>query len=178
MELMQLPSELLNTKNIIAIYCNKQSTENFLVGQILTYDSHCLLVSLISPDANEDGLCLFTGKFIFRIEQDSQYLHDMTKNLCLITPQHSESDPWEDFWVYAEEHKLITQVKGFSGRRIMFGVPVRHSKDMVAIHRVNSDGTQGSILQINRDKIALLVCNSNTERELQVAFQKRGEINA
>ena len=178
MEPMYLPSEMLNSKDLIAIYCNKQSTENFLVGQILTSDSEHLLLSLISPDSCVDGLCLCSAKIIFRIEQDSQYLRDMKKSLCSITTQHSESNPWDAILVYAEEHKFVTQIKGFSGKRIMFGIPVGHSKDMVAIHQVYSNGTQGKVLRINRDKIALLVCNSNTEQELQVVLQKRSDLNA
>ena len=178
MEPMYLPSEILNSKDLIAIYCNKQSTESFLVGQISTSDSEYLLFSLMSPDSSVDGLCLCSSKNIFRREQDSQYLRDMKKSLCSITTQHSESNPWDAFLVYAEEHKFVTQIVGFSGKRIMFGIPVGHSKDMVAIHRVYSDGTQGKVLRIIRDKIAMLVCNSNTEQELQVALQKRSDLNA
>lgn len=167
---MHLPSEVLNAKDLIAIYCNKQSTERFLVGQILTFDSEYLLLSLISPDAGADGLCLCSAKFIFRIEQDSQYLQDMKKRLCSITAQHSESNPWDAFLAYAEEHKFVTQIKGFSGKRIMFGIPVGHSNDTVAIHRVYSDGIHGKVFRVNRDKIALLVCDSNTEQELQASL--------
>lgn len=172
MESMYFPSELLNSKDLIAIYCNKQSTDNFLVGQILTSDSQDLLLSLISPDSCVDGFCLCSVKSIFRIEQDSQYLRDMKTSLCSITPHRFESNPWDAILEYAEEHKFVIQIKGFSGKRIILGIPVRHSKDMVAIHRVYSDGTQGNILRINRDKIALLVCNSNTEQELQGTLQK------
>lgn len=178
MEPMYLPFEMLNSKDLIAIYCNKQSTDKFLVGQILTSDSEHLLLSLISPDSSVDGLCLCSAKIIFRIEQDSQYLHDIKKSLCSITTQHSESNPWDTFLVYAEEHEFVTQIKGFSGKRIMFGIPVGHSKDMIAIHRVYSDGTPGKVFRINRDKIALLVCNSNTEQKLQAALQKRSDLNA
>lgn len=172
MEPMYLPSEVLDSRDLIAFYCNKQSTENFLVGQVLTSDSEYLLFSLISPDSSVDGLCFCSVKIIFRIEQDSQYLRDMKKSLCSITTQLSESNPWDAFLVYAEEHKFVTQIKGFSGGRIMFGIPVGHSKDMITIHQVYSDGTLGKVRQINRNRIALLVCNSNTEQELQVAFQK------
>lgn len=177
MELTHLLSKLLNDKDLVAIYCNQQSTENFLVGQIQAYDSDCLLLSLISPELNTDGLCLCSAKFIFRIEQDSQYLIDMKKNLCLTTPQHSKGIPWDDFLVYAEEHKFVTQLKVFSRKRIMFGIPVGHSNDTVVLRRVYLDGTLGQIFRISRDKIALLVCNSDTEQELQVSLQKRRDLN-
>lgn len=178
MELMHLPPEMLNTKDLIAIYCNKQASDKFLVGQILTFNSEFLLLSLISPDAGVDGFCLCSAKFIFRIEQDSQYLQNLKRRLCSITAPNFESNPWDSFLAYAEEHRFVTQIKGFSGKRIMFGIPVGHSKDTVAIHRVYSDGTRGKVSRMSRDKIALLVCNSNTEQELQATIQKRSDLNA
>ena len=172
MERMNLPFEMLNDEDLVAIYCNQQATENFLVGVILTYDSDWVLLSLISPDAVMDGLCLCSAEIIFRMEQDSRYLNNMKKFCHATTTQGFEGNPWDGFLAYAEEHQFVTQIKGFSGRRIMFGIPIEHSKDSASVHRVHSDGTQGKVVQINQDKIALLVCNSDTERELQAALKK------
>lgn len=178
MELMDLPSEMLKAKDLIAIYCNKQSTDSFLVGRILASDPGYLLLFLLSPDSRVDGLCLCSTKIIFCIEQSSQYLHAMNQSLCSTNIQLSESSPWDGFLVYAEECRFVIQIKYFSRKRSMFGIPVGHSNSMVSIHRVHSDGTYGKVLQIDRDKIEMLVCNSSTEQELQLALQKRSDVDA
>lgn len=175
MELIHLPSDVYTANDLVAIYCNKQSTDRFLVGQILSSDADCLLLSLVSPDASVDGLCFCFAKCLYRIEKDSQYLCDIKKDFNPIDTLRFNGNLWDDFLAHAEKHKFVTQFKGFSGRRIMFGIPIGHSDNEVTIQRVCSDGTQGKILHINRNKIALMVCNSNSELELQAAFQE-GEV--
>ena len=177
MELNQLPSKILNSKKLIAIYCNKRATDKFLVGQILNRTNDCLLLSLISPNFDEDGICLCSKGFVFRIEQDSQYLLKIKKPPFMV-PQHLGGDPWDDFWIYAEEHKYVTQIKNFSGKRVLFGVPIEHSTNTVTIRRVTANGAWGNTRKINREKIALLVCNSETEAQRQLALQKRGLLDA
>lgn len=178
MEPMYLPSEVLDSKDLIAIYCNKQSTENFLVGQILTSDSEHLLLSLISPDSSPDELCLCSRKIIFRIEQDSQYLRDIKRSLCSITTQCSGNNPWDAFLVYAEEHGLALQVKRLLGKPSVLGTPVRHSNDMVAISHVRSDGSQARVSRIKRDEIAQIVCNLSTEPEVPEVLPSKGDFDA
>lgn len=174
MELINLPSDMYTVNDLVAIYCNKLSPDSFLVGQILSSDTDCLLLSLISPDASADGWCLCFAKCLFRIEENSQYLRSIKKDFSPVDTSRFKSQPWDNFLTHAEEHKFVTQIKGFSGRRIMVGIPIDHSDNAVAIQRVYLDGSQGKVFHIKRNRIALMVCNSNTEQELQAAFQEGG----
>lgn len=172
MEMMDLHADFFRSKDLIAIYCNQVFPNNFLVGNILSSNDDCLLLSLIDPDSNYDGLCLCSTKYIFRIEKNSQYLQKLEKNYSFLGNQHYENDPWDMFLEYAEKQKHIIQVKGLTGKRIMFGMPISHSTDMFIVKRIHLDATWGHVFRIRRDKVSLLVCNSESEQELELALQK------
>lgn len=171
-------SEILKYKDWIAIYFNRKKTDKFLAGELLTFDSDSLVLSLFAPDASADGVCFCSAKFLFRIEQDTQYMLALKKKIALWSTPHLEGDPWKAFLKYAEANQFVTQVKGFSGKRLMFGVPLAHSQNTVTFRRVYADGTLGKALRINRNRIAMLVCNSDTERPLQTATKKGVDPNA
>lgn len=178
MELIHIPPETIRSNELIAVYCNKQSTESFLVGQVLMSDSNSLLLSLISPDLNFDGLCLCMAESFFRIETDSQYLLNMKKDLCSTTNQYTEGDPWDVFLRYVEAHRLRIRIKGLSGRKIGFGIPVAHSQDFVEIERVSSNDVLSKTLRLKRNKIALLEYTSDIETQLPVPLQEGVSRNA
>ena len=178
MNFMHLPSETLNYKDLIAVYCNIQSPDKFLVGKVQISDADYLVLSLLSPDSQEDGLCLCSADFIFRIEKDSQYLLSLNTDICSASTPYLYGNAWDAFLSYAEEHKLVMQVKGYSGKRIMFGIPVDHSNDIVTVHRICSDGTKNRFFRINRKKIAMLVCDSSDEQEMNATLKNRSGFNA
>lgn len=174
---------LLNIKNfhsadLVAVYCNTQATENFLVGNILALDAEYLVLSLLSPEMSEDGICLCATKAIYRIEQNSRYLLDLKKKAGPIRNLHLGGDPWNNFWEYVQENKLVAQVKGFPGKRILFGISVGHTDEAVAMRRVCLDCVHEKTTRVTRNRIALVVCNSDTERELQSSIQGRDDLNA
>ena len=162
---MHLPSDNLQITNLIAVYCNQNNTEKFLVGEIQDLNSEYLLLSLISPDASADGLCLCSANAIYRIELDSQYLRRLGRHTSLTTNQHSGNDPWEEFWTFTERKKLLTKITGFSGKQIICGIPVSHTKETVLIQKVHPNTTEGKHFNIRRKKVALAACESTYQCE-------------
>lgn len=161
-----------SSKELLAVYCNKQSTERFIVGQLLHCDFDCLVISLLSPDATSDGICFISAEYTFRIEQESKYLRKLKETMPSIDMPFSGKDSWDGFLSCAEIYKYVTCFSDFNGKRIMFGVPIRHSDDIVVVQRVHLDGTLGRTYQIRRKRIAFMEYNSHTEQALQSRLQR------
>ncbi len=173
-----LNAETSSTGDWIAVYCNKKETDSFLVGQLWAYDPHGLALSLVSPELNNDGLCFISAEYVFRVELDSLYLVGLKDKLSAPRTQWTATDPWDGFLTYAEEHKLITQMKDLSGKRIMFGIPAKHTNDELEICRVNRDGTSRNTSRIKRGRVGLMAVDSDTERDIETKMCKRGAGNA
>lgn len=156
MELIYLIQDLREIKDLVAVYCNRQSTDRFLVGYPLSVNAECLALSLISMDACFDGICFCSADYIFRIELESQYLHDIHMDSHLCKNLFSEDDAWKAFLTYAKEQKYLTRIRDFSGKLIMSGVVVGYSIESVTIRKLHPNTTKGRVYQMNRNRIALM----------------------
>ena len=172
MDLEQLFTELANCSDLAAVYCNKKSPESFLVGQVISSNRGFALIALIDPDAKDDGWCLCSHKSFFCIDINTPYINCLKDRISCERKQRLLGDLWHEFLLYVEEHQLVVQAVGFSGKRIMLGIPIGHSEEGVSFQRVHLDGSYGRVYCLDKKKIALLLCNSNTEKEVQMKLKK------
>ena len=170
MNLAFLPSSVLNNQVLIAVYWNKQSTEHFLVGSLLSYDANGLVLSLVSQDLNRDGMCYCLAPNIYRIEINSQYLLDIRNTNDLNDIRTLANNPWDLFLEYAEKHKRVIEILDCSGTQIMVGVPIEHDSRSVLLDRTMMCDSSGFVEKVNRDKVALLVFDSNSNKNCPCAF--------
>ena len=163
--------ETLGQGRLISVYGNQNDTASFRVGWPLSHDREGMVLSLVSPDADYDGLRCCAAAGIYRVELDSQYLRELEAAATHQERRRLAGDPWEGFLNYAEENKRVTQIRDFSGKRLLFGVPVAHTGDTLRILRISADGTPGKVSSVKRGRILWMVCESDTETDRQSKLQ-------
>lgn len=162
-----------NPEKLIAIYCNKQNPDRFLVGCLVAYDLHCLVLSLLTSNAHTDGLCLCASPDVFRIEFDSQYLLKLEEKRSQSTHPLWTGDPWAVFWNYAKEMKLIVQIKRRSSKQALYGFCVEYNENAIVVQRIRCNGTVQREYSLRRGDILLAVCESTTEKSVQKKYLRR-----
>lgn len=164
-------NEFYGGQKMVSVYCNKQNTERFFVGSVVSSNSECLLMSLVAPQSHYDGLCFCTASSIYRIELQSQYLDIILRNRCPLPKLFSPKDPWDIFFEYAESNKLVVQVKRASRKRSIFGISMQHNNSTIILQRILLDGSTEKVYHLNRKDIDTLICESGTELEVQRKYQ-------
>lgn len=162
---------------LIAVYCNCQSTDRFLVGKVISSDSCYIVLSLVSPKGKSDGICLCSTSSIYRIETNSQYLERLAFGSISLEKNFFSPCIWDSFWENAEKSQWVTQIKGISGKRIMFGVPICHTPEYVVFRCISTTGKKGKIRCMNRRLISIATCNSKSEKLISARLRRNNHKN-
>lgn len=79
--MLKILFKLCLAKEFASIYTNYQDMSKFHFGCILAVNDKEIAIKLISPDGEDDGICVMNVENVFRVETDGQYLNKM-KKLC------------------------------------------------------------------------------------------------
>lgn len=161
-------TQVVNTK-FVALYCNKAKSDRFVVGEIVDYDSGNVMLHSLSLDAQPDGLLLCSKQYIFRVELKSQYLNNLESiaHVSYANNTFRTKSLWDDFLDAAEKHKEILQFVDSNGKRIMFGIPLKHDETIIEVLRITTTGSTGKNYHLKRSQIAIISKNSANEQTVQ-----------
>ncbi len=144
----------------IAFYTNRQNTEKFLVGQVMR-SGEDIVLQLISPDNEFDGVCFCPQRSIFRIEVDTQYLKNMPQYHPRSVNTVFGENIWDDYLRYVESARVNVDIRYADDVKIS-GAVVSHSENDVIIMRENAPHNQCTI---RRDEIILIATDSKHPSE-------------
>ena len=167
MELTLIPSDAFENNDLVAVYCNQQATDRFLVGRMVMLGNDALLLCLISPDMEFDGLCLCMSHSIFRIEQNSQYLKRMNKLFIPYVTEHFAEQPWDYFLRIAEKGNMTIHILDRFGKKVV-GVPIKHTMGTVNIRCKHSNGPLTYVMQMKRHDVSLMEINPDSKWNAQI----------
>lgn len=164
--------EALKNEKFVSVYTNAQDTLKFIFGRILCVNDDYIVIYMISPNGEYDGVIVKETEDVIRLEMDDQYSRKM-KMLCAVTEEDicqyvvDENQIVKSVLMIAEKTKKIISCELLgSGFDDVVGFVSNLEDGVCEIKQVDSYGCEDGVSYIMVDDISQLSFDSEDEQRI------------
>lgn len=171
--MFDLLRKLYKTKNFVSIYSNLEETEKFIYGKILCVNEDEILIYMLSPNGNYDGMLVQQTPNIFRIEYGGEYESKMK----LLSSNYDLPDfdfPADESNIglsmlrnVLNNKKMVSIELLSSGIYDIVGIVEKIDETTCKIKQYNDYGFEDGYSIINLDDITKICCDSEEELRIE-----------
>lgn len=171
--------EACHTGEIVSFYTNREQTDRFSSGRIKMYNNTQVLIELIDPYGNDDGLSVNFLSNIFLLEQGTNYNTKLNRLSRLKGEKdrvdaigYLEADLITYLLRFAKDNEYVLTVQLCeSGFTDAVGFVERLSENEVDLRLVDELGHLNGKSVFAISDITSITCDSQDERALKLLYQ-------
>ena len=176
-----LLKELVNSKELCAVYSDSVRTTKFCVGHILGIDDEFYLIERVDPFGLQDGLgCSRIGEII-KVERDNVYLKNLAKLIHYhkqkAIPKISCGDDMKLSLIdYAQKHKKVCEFELCeSDNKDIIGFVKSYKDGLLTVQTLTETGDEDGESCIPMEAIDVIVCNSVDENKIEILHKLQAQ---
>lgn len=158
-------------EELIAVYSLPEKQEFFEVGFLIETDEETIMLESYASDGSADGYLVIHIDDIYRIEQDSKYLHAMNQ---LRAPQRQESmrefsgNCVDDIICHVQKNNRILTINLLErdGDKVT-GYVQEINDDTIVLKTVNEYGEPDGLTTVYKEDCSVLACESADDIRLE-----------
>lgn len=162
----------------VSIYSNCADTERFIYGKILYVNEEEVLIYMVSPNGNFDGLLVIQTTSVFRLE----YGGDYEKKMELLVSQYELpvfDFVVDDFHIGLSILKIASKTREIVSIELMdsdiddvVGIVESLDSNLCKIRQINAYGSEDGYSIINLDDVTQISYASEDERRIKILWDK------
>ncbi len=175
--------EKINKEKFMSVYDETEPNGKFHVCRYLSEDDTFVLFQAISTRGYNDGFYLIPIDNIYRIDLDDEYTKRMEKLFKLQNQQVLEglsvtkNSLLIELLCHANQNKLVCSVFLEDEESVTGWISeIDQKKNYLNIEQLAENGTKNGTVFINIDTIEKLICDSGTERCIEMLYQSKNKM--
>lgn len=164
--------EICTKRKFVSIYTNSADSDRFCYGKVLSVNEEEILLYLISPDGEYDGLSVKNTNSIFRVEYGGEYERKMLslmteENLDYFEQYIDDNDLFLSVLILSQKcNKIVSVEVENSGNFCITGIVEDVNEDVCKIKQFDDYGNFDGYSIVKIDSISELSLDSIDERRI------------
>lgn len=168
-------------KKLIAVYTDKDSTDNFSAGYVNAQIEEGLLLQSFDPNGFEDGLIFFNVGEIYLIETDNTYLknlgiiisesQNLEKSNSFVFKRNKNERLINDFLNKCFTDKLLVTLKLYFGKGVS-GFINKIDEETICLNVVTDEGENDGMAYFKVEDIERIYLNGIDQRRMNILLTK------
>lgn len=148
--------DAMESSKLIALYVNKEDSEEFIVGKVALVGERDILAVLYDTKNMPEALCYCVVDAIYRIEQDSLYLRHIQEYQHIeFAFSEFEGPPWDSFFQMQSRYVNYALCHLKSGE-LFEGKVIQHSQYAVVLSQTKNNKMSQCVTSFDRSEVAML----------------------